>query len=257
MADQTDLPDEVALLWGLREAPRKGPKPSLTAGDITRAAIELADAEGLAAVSMSRVAAQLGNSTMALYRHVKSKDELLLLMLDAALEEPPDLPGDTDWRSGLTLWTHGVLAAIKQHPWYAQLPLGGPPVGPQNLAWFECALAALSRTALEEYEKVGVVMGLLTYVHGQVRLSSALAAGHAKNPDAFSRQYAAVLTRVVDPRRMPALGRVLAAGVFDVDSLLEEQDTDADFDFGLTLYLDGLAGFLATRTPSTVSAPSP
>ncbi|GAA1185602.1 TetR/AcrR family transcriptional regulator [Pseudonocardia alaniniphila] len=258
MADDMDLPEEVALLWGLREAPRKGPKPTLTAADITRAAVAVADAEGLAAVSMSRVAAELGNSTMALYRHVRSKDELLVLMADVALGDPPDLPAGGDWRSGLTLWSHSIVAVAKRHPWFARLPITGPPVGPKNLAWFESALAALSGTSIDEGEKVGIVMSLLTYVHGQIRLGSELAAGYAENPDAFSRQYAAVLARVVDPRRMPALSRVVAAGVFDIDSLLDDQDVDAEFDFGLVLFLDGVAGYLAAHDPSsTVSAPTP
>ena len=91
MTDETGLPAEIALLWGLREAPRRGRKPSLTVQDVTRAAIEVADAEGLGAVSMARVAKQLGNSTMALYRYVESKESLLKLMADAALDEPdPD-----------------------------------------------------------------------------------------------------------------------------------------------------------------------
>lgn len=258
MTDETDLPDDVALLWGLRETPRKGPKPTLTVEDITHTAVEVADAEGLAAVSMSRVAGRLGNSTMALYRHVRSKDELLTLMSDAALDDPPAMPDGTDWRSGLTLWSRSVLAAIKRHPWYAQLPISGPPVGPKNLAWFECALATLSGTALEEGEKVGIVMSLLTYVHGQIRLGSELAAGYADNPDAFSRQYAAVLTRVVDPRRMPALSKVVAAGVFDADSLLDDQESEADFEFGLALFLNGVSGFLTARAPSSpISAPTP
>jgi AcrR family transcriptional regulator len=258
MADDTDLPEEVALLWGLREAPRKGPKPTLTAADITRAAVAVADAEGLAAVSMSRVASELGNSTMALYRHVRSKDELLLLMADAAQGDPPALPADGDWRSGLTLWAHSIVAVSKRHPWFARLPITGPPVGPKSLAWFESALAAFSGTSIEEGEKVGIVMSLLTYVHGQIRLGSELAAGYAANPDAFSRQYAAVLSRVVDPHRMPALSRVVAAGVFDVDSLLDDQDSDAEFDFGLVLFLDGVSGYLAAHAPSsTVSSPTP
>jgi AcrR family transcriptional regulator len=256
MADDTDLPEEVALLWGLREAPRKGPRPTLTAADITRAAVAVADAEGLAAVSMSRVASELGNSTMALYRHVRSKDELLVLMADVAVGDPPDLPADGDWRSGLTLWARSIVAVAKRHPWFARLPITGPPVGPKNLAWFESALEALSGTSLEEGEKVGVVMSLLTYVHGQIRLGSELAAGYAQNPEAFSRRYAAVLARVVDPRRMPALSRVVAAGVFDVDSLLDDQDSGADFEFGLVLFLDGVSGYLAARGPSsTVTAP--
>jgi AcrR family transcriptional regulator len=242
----SELPADVALMWGLRDERRRGPKPSLTAEDITRAAIELADAEGLAAVSMARVAERLGNSTMALYRHVKSKDELLVLMTDAALERPEPLPEGVDWRTGLTFWAAGVLTAVRKHRWYASLPISGPPAGPNNLAWFDSALGALADTGLTEEAKVGVVMGLMTYVQGEIRLSLDLAAGFTDNPEAFSR-YGATLARVVDPRQLPALARVLEAGVFD-DNISFDESSDADFDFGLELYLDGLAAFITRVT---------
>ncbi|MFI7063315.1 TetR/AcrR family transcriptional regulator [Kribbella sp. NPDC050124] len=238
----SELPADVALMWRLREGNRRGPKPSLTIEDITRAAIELADAEGLAAVSMARVAERLGNSTMALYRHVKSKDELLVLMSDAALERPEPLPDGIDWRTGLTFWAEGVMVAIRKHRWYSKLPISGPPAGPNNLAWFDSALGALEDTGLPEEAKVGVVMGLMTYVHGEIRLSLDLAAGFADNPSAFSA-YGAVLARVVDSRQLPALARVLDAGVFDTVGAFEEE-SDEDFDFGLQLYLDGVERFI-------------
>ena len=247
MTDETGLPAEIALLWGLREAPRRGRKPSLTVDDITRAAIEVADAEGLGALSMARVAKELGNSTMALYRYVESKESLLKLMSDAALEDPPELPADGDWRAGLTVWTTSVLAALRKHPWYSRVPLHGPPAGPRNLAWFDSALSALAGTPLEEGEKVGVVMGLITFVHGQLRFSVELAEGFQDNPEAFGRTYSHALRVVVDPRKLPALARVVDAGVFDHDELYAESDVDADFTFGLELYLDGVAAYLARR----------
>ncbi|WP_306748305.1 TetR/AcrR family transcriptional regulator [Saccharothrix yanglingensis] len=246
MTDEHGLPDEIALLWGLRSTPKRGRKPSLTVFDITRAAIEVADAEGLAAVSMARVAQQLGKSTMALYRHVNSKDELLALMADAALELPPELPGG-DWRAGLTTWTHAVVAAFRRHPWFARIPLTGPPAGPHNLAWFDSALGALSETTLAEDEKVGVVMGLLTFVHGTLRLGTEMTRHYQDKPEAFSRQYARVLRTVVDPRRLPALGRVVDSGVFDVDDLYRDE-VDADFGFALNIFLDGVAAHLARRS---------
>ncbi|WP_238165352.1 TetR/AcrR family transcriptional regulator [Kribbella caucasensis] len=244
--ESSELPADVALMWGLRDERRRGPKPSLTAEDITRAAIELADAEGLGAVSMARVAERLGNSTMALYRHVKSKDELLVLMTDAALERPEPLPEGVDWRTGLTFWAAGVLTAVRKHRWYASLPISGPPAGPNNLAWFDSALGALAGTGLTEEAKVGVVMGLMTYVQGEIRLSLDLAAGFTDNPEAFSR-YGATLARVVDPRQLPALARVLEAGVFD-ENISFDESSDADFDFGLQLYLDGLSAFITRVT---------
>ncbi|MFI9010122.1 TetR/AcrR family transcriptional regulator [Actinosynnema sp. NPDC053489] len=247
MTEDDGLPAEIAMLWGLREPPRRGRKPSLTVGDITRAAMEVADAEGLGAVSMARVAKELGNSTMALYRHVDDKAALLKLMADAALDEPPEIPAGGDWRAGLTSWATSVLTALRKHPWYSRVPLHGPPAGPRNLAWFDRALGTLADTPLEEAEKVGVVMGLITLVHGQLRFSVELMEGFQDNPEAFGRTYGHALRVLVDPRRMPALARVVEAGVFDHDERYDESDVDADFTFALGLYLDGVADHLARR----------
>ena len=240
--ENNELPADVALMWRLRETPRRGPKPSLTLDDIVAAAIAIADAEGLAAVSMARVAERLGNSTMALYRHVKSKDDLLVIMSDAAVERPEPMPEGVDWRTGLTFWADGVLTAIRRHPWYSKVPISGPPAGPNNLAWFDSALGVLKDTGLPEEAKVGVVMGLITYVQGQIRMAFDLAAGYAENPDAFQR-FGSTLRQVADPRVYPAVARTVEAGVFDEVGSFEE-DNEADFDFGLQLYLDGVAAFI-------------
>src|SRR5687767_1578944 len=183
---------------------KRGRKPSIDAADITRAAIAVADAEGLAAVSMARVAQELGNATMALYRHVKSKDELLALMGDAAMDDPPPLP-DGDWREKLAFWAKTLLVAIRKRPWFLQIPITGPPTGTKSLAWFDSALGALRGTLLEPGEKVGVVMGLITFVHGEARLSLTLEQGFGDDPAAFGSQYGEALRELVDPRRMPAL----------------------------------------------------
>jgi AcrR family transcriptional regulator len=255
MTEDGGLPDDVALLWGLRSTGRRGRKASLTVQDITRAAVRVADAEGLAAVSMARVAKELGNSTMALYRHVRSKDELLLLMSDMALDDPPEALGEGDWRTRLTVWAEAVLGMIRQHPWYREIPISGPPVGPRNLLWLDRALAALGGTGLAEVDKLSVVMGLLPLVHGQARLSLDLASGYAADPESFGTAYATSLARMVDPARFPALSTLVAAGVFDpttpgagLDPARQFDELDAEFRFALTCYFDGVAGFIARRT---------
>jgi AcrR family transcriptional regulator len=261
MSDEPDLPDAVALLWGRRSAARRGRKPQLTTQEITRAAVAVADAEGLAAVSMARVAAELGNSTMALYRHVNSKDELLLLMSDAGLEQPPDEPATGDWRTQLTGWAYDVLTVIRRHPWYREIPISGPPVGPRNLQWLERALRALADTDLSEEDKMAVIMGLLLLVHGHARLSLDLAAGHAADPEAFGSGYARALGAVIDPVQFPALSRVMAAGVFGPTSTADARATggsaggaagrggfdelDEDLQFALTCYFDGVDAVMA------------
>jgi AcrR family transcriptional regulator len=245
MADPVPLPDDVALLWGRREAPRRGPKATLTLDEIVRAAVAVADADGLAAVSMAKVAAELGKSTMALYRHVRSKDELLTLMSDAAVAPPPD-PTGMGWRTGLGTWALSILKTLNEHSWYAQLPLNAPPLGPNNLAWFEAGLRALDDTPLLGTEKVGIVQNLITLVHGQLRLGRDLQRSYDQDPEAFGARYGTVLATLIDPVRFPALTRVVAEGTFS--SVYEqEQDLDEDFRFGLDLFLDGVEAYLQRR----------
>ena len=218
----------------------------MDAADITRAAIAVADAEGLGAVSMARVAQELGNATMALYRHVKSKDELLTLMGDAAMGNPPSLP-DGDWREQLAFWAKAVLVAIRKRPWFLQIPISGPPTGPKSLAWFDRALGALRDTPLVAGEKVGIVMGLMTFVHGEARLSVTLAQGYESDPAAFGSRYGEALRAVVDPKEMPALAEIVDSGVFDLDDVAGAEDVEAEFDFGLHLFLEGVAAHIGGR----------
>ena len=104
MADQAPpelhLPPSIAAAWGLAGRLAKGPRPALNLDKIVSAAIAVADAEGLDALSMSRVAGQLGTATMSLYRYIAAKGELLDLMQDAAYGPPPEVPdGQLDWRT--------------------------------------------------------------------------------------------------------------------------------------------------------------
>ena len=92
----------------------RGPKPALTLEAIAETAIRVADADGLDAVSMQRVAAELGFTKMALYRYLPGKSDLLALMVEHALGGPPDL-GDVTWRQGLRAWAHALLAASPPH----------------------------------------------------------------------------------------------------------------------------------------------
>src|SRR4051812_49574831 len=112
------LPASIAAAWGLRERPARGPRPGLSLERIVGAAVDLADAEGIGAVSMGRVAKELGSSPMSLYRYVAAKDELLALMVDAALALP-NAPGDPgeDWRAGIARRAWGYYDAPRPPAW--------------------------------------------------------------------------------------------------------------------------------------------
>src|SRR5918994_67163 len=153
MDDQipTGLPASIEAAWGVRERPHKGPRPALSLERIVAAAVRVAASDGLKAVSMSRVAADLGVSTMSLYRYVAAKDELLALMADLTFEAPPAPRGpEESWRDGLARWARTELAGYRRNPWVLRIPISGPPVTPNTMVWLERGLDALGDTGLRE-----------------------------------------------------------------------------------------------------------
>lgn len=239
-----DLPVSIEVAWGIRERPAKGPKRGLSLEQIIEAAVRVASTEGLAAVSMSRVAAELGAATMALYRYVATKDELLALMVDAAFQTPPAAPSPrAEWRVALSRWAREHLAVLRCHPWVVRVPLSGPPITPNQVVWFERGLSALRNTGLTEGEKVSVLLLVNGFVRNEALLQVDLqmAAGAGSTVAAATSSYGKQLSRLVDSQRFPAISAVIAAGVFD-----GADDPDADFNFGLERILDGVAA-LARR----------
>lgn len=239
MADDdplASLPPGVQLLWGLREAGRRGPKPTLTRDEIVTAAIQIADAEGLATVSMARVAQHVGVSTMALYRYVANKDELLLLMSDAGLDEPPSLPAGGSWRDGLTAWAHAIRKRWMTRPWLLQIPVTGLPAGPNNLAWLDAGLTALAGTELPSADRIDVVLTLSTYLRGEAWLSLDLIAASTNDPESYALDYGGAFARLIDPDRFPELAAIVSEGPFgQLDPIDEHHDA------GLEIVLDGIA----------------
>ena len=231
--DDVALPPDLALLWSRNAPPRRGPKPALSLDTVVATAVEIADADGLAQLSMARVAERLGYTTMSLYRYVKSKDDLITLMHDAAQGEPP-APTPGDWRAGLETWARGVFGILLRHRWMLYVPVTGPPAGPAALRWMEAALQNFDGTDAPEPLRLGAVQTLHSYVIGEARLSADLAAAGAP---AWS--YGQVLRRVTTPETHPALTRLVASGVFDGEDL--DYDPDVELAFGLHRILDGIA----------------
>ncbi|MGW3808210.1 TetR/AcrR family transcriptional regulator [Micromonospora sp. NPDC005113] len=251
MAAKTDdsgpaIPPAIESAWGLRERPPKGPRPGLTVSGIVDAAVRVADADGLAAVSMSRVAKELGAATMALYRYVGSKDELLLLMLDAGYGPPPGPPAPgADWRAGLTRWAWAEHDVLRQRSWLLHVPITGPPITPQQLGWLEDGLRCLDDTALAEGEKMSALLLITGYVRNEATLTTQIAEGSRAagvEPGEMMPAYARMVGRLIDPARFPALHRVLASGVLNQDD-----DPDEEFTFGLDRILDGIEALIRRR----------
>jgi AcrR family transcriptional regulator len=248
MDDQpTGLPASIEAAWGVRARPTKGPRPALSLERIVAAAVRVAAGDGLQAVSMSRVAADLGVSTMSLYRYVGAKDELLALMADLPFEAPPVRRGpEESWRDGLARWAWTELATYRRNPWVLRIPISGPPVTPNAIAWLEVGLDCLRDTGLEEDEKLSVMLLVTGFVQSQATLQADIAAAQAAgatpaDPEMMA-SYGRLLARLTDPGRFPALHAVIAAGVFD-----EPDEADYDFRFGLERVLDGIETLIDRR----------
>jgi AcrR family transcriptional regulator len=243
MPDGQGLSPGIASAWGVKSAPTKGPKPGLTLERIAAAGIHVADHEGLPAVSMNRVAKELGSSAMSLYRYVESKDELLALMIDAAIGTVAPSPAAGRWRERLEHWAWSTVTAMRRHPWAAHAPIAGPPLAPNAVAWFEDALAAMAGTPLTPAEKPSIVLLLSGYVANHVTVMSEVAQSFlAQDPDQAMRGYADLLRRLTDAERFPALHEVLQAGVFE-----RADPPDDEFAFGLARILDGVEALIVSR----------
>ncbi|WP_181783714.1 TetR/AcrR family transcriptional regulator C-terminal domain-containing protein [Pseudonocardia pini] len=153
----------TVVAGGVRE-----PEPELGRGRIVRAAMRIADAEGVDALSMRRVASELGTGAMSLYRHVPGKEELLLLMRDAAFGEfplPPSPPAG--WRAQLELSGRRLWAMYRRHPWLARMTsLTRPYAGPNQMPYSEWNIRALTGLGFDDPTIFRLHLSLFVYVHG-------------------------------------------------------------------------------------------
>ncbi|MEU6712310.1 TetR/AcrR family transcriptional regulator [Nonomuraea sp. NPDC046802] len=216
----------ITLLWGERTAPKRGPRPTLSVDTIAAAGIEIADADGLGAVTMHQVAKRLGVTKMALYRYVPGKVELVALMIDLALGQPPRLDAATGWRSKLDTWARQMFDRFQAHPWTLEATVGARAIGPNELGWMEAATAALTGTGLAGPE----ILDTAATLTGHVRMiAQQVAAAPAGAPEqAMSDTIGALLAGRED--RFPTLATALAAPT----------GKDQAFDFGLRCILDGV-----------------
>jgi AcrR family transcriptional regulator len=240
--DISRVPKNLVVLYEPHHHPRRGPRPSLTLDTVVAAAVEIADADGLGAVSMSRVAERLGFTTMSLYRYVRSKDDLLLLMADAASGRRPPEPTPQAWRAGLEAWARALFATYRRHPWLLRVPMSAPPAGPAQLVWMEAALANLAGVGLDEGRKLQIVSLLHGYARGEAQLSTDLST-FGVDPGAG---YGDVLRAVTSPETHPALTRLIESGVADGPT---EYHEEYDLGFGLRTILDGVERLVETVTP--------
>ena len=240
-----DLPPGIAVLWRTPGPGRPGPRPGLTLEQIADAGIALADAEGIEAVSMARLAESLGFTTMSLYRYVSSKDEVLSLMSDRAAGRPPVVgPEVGGWRERLELVLAVQQPILHAHPWLARTSQVLHAVGPGRLAWMEAMLAALDGTPLSEPQKVGAIGLLASHTLDRLRIVEELsgtgrAAAVGTTADGGPPpDLGGLISLLSSADEHPALRRAAAVGAFSFPD--DVPSDDDELDFGTELILDGI-----------------
>ncbi|MFC5831968.1 TetR/AcrR family transcriptional regulator [Nonomuraea insulae] len=239
----------LALLWRTSErASRKG-RPELSVDRIVRAAIEVADAEGLQALSMRRVAERLGVGTMSLYTYVPGKPELFDVMLDEVYGEtarPHDVPGG--WRGRLEQIARENWALYLRHPWLLQVAASRPVLGPNVTAKYDYELRAVDGIGLSDLEMDSVITLITGFVHGAAR--GAVEAAQAESLTGLTDQqwwaaHAPFLSRIADASRYPTAARVgQAAG----EELQAAYSPEHAFEFGLERVLDGVEALVNKKS---------
>ena len=238
MTDSVQAP-APALVWS---KPRRTPRRQAPGVEqIVHTAIHIADTEGLAAMSMRRVAADLGSGTASLYRYVASRDDLLDLMVDTVQGEarPPSPSGD--WRADLATVARHVRATLLRHAWLGPELAGRPALGANSLRLQEIALTAATALTPDVTLAAGVVDTVLAYVFGAV--ARELAEEQARRRTGLTK----------DQWRdsvAPYIRDVIASGGYPQFARMVRDAEDADpgqrFDFGLACVLDGIAARVHT-----------
>jgi AcrR family transcriptional regulator len=233
------------LIWAEPERPARGRARGLSREQIVRAAIGLADDEGIGAVSMRRIAQKLHTGAMALYWHVGNKDDLVELMRDAVAGEGDLTEPTGDWRADLaTIGSEGRERFLR-HPWLAAVIGNPPPLGPNSLRQRELSFAVLAGLGLEPAEMAAITATVDAYVTGIV-------VGELAEQEAFKRrgmseedwQRAVVpyIEQQLATESYPNLARV-----FEGAPGREHLRSEDVFRLGLEWILDGLGARMSRR----------
>jgi AcrR family transcriptional regulator len=241
----------LALLWA---PPGRLGRSGLTVASIVAAAVRLADAEGLAAVSMRRVAERVGVGTMTLYTHVPGRDELTDLMVDTAVA---DLYEDVDaaarapggWRGALWQVADVNWRLYERHPWLLDVQNLRPVLGPHTIRKYEAELRALEGQGLTDVEMDSVLTLVLTHVAGAARARLAderVRLQTGMDDEEWWDVNAPLLDRLLDPGAFPVASRV---GTASATQYQGASDPLHALEFGLERILDGVAALVGARRP--------
>ncbi|MFI9510783.1 TetR/AcrR family transcriptional regulator [Nocardia sp. NPDC052566] len=239
----------LELLWRIGgTAGSRGPKQRSSVDAVVAAAIELADTEGIGALTMRAVATALGLTPMATYTYVPGKAELIDLMLDTVYREMPrpDL-ADLPWRQRVSAIAAANRDLLARHPWVAYLPTTRPPLGPGTAAKYDYELRAFDGIGLADLEMDAALTYLLGFVTSVARIAidtARAAADSALSDEQWWARAAPLLEQVFDAERYPLGVRVGAVAGKTHDSAYSAEHA---YEFGLARTLDGLAALIEKR----------
>ncbi|MGC7096402.1 TetR/AcrR family transcriptional regulator [Amycolatopsis lurida] len=246
----------LRLLWRDRHAepePARGRKPRLSLEAIVATAIRVADADGLAAASMHRVAKELGAGTMTLYSYVPAKDELIDLMVDEALGEAP-LPGPGEprpegWRAQVGLYSERTRQAYRRHPWLRQISMTRPALGPAIIHRQEYLLSTLAGIGLTHRQMAAAAASLATFVESNAAVeadTAYLERVTGQSADTWWHQRQVFWDDYFDQAANPTIVEVWEHDGFELGA----QDAAAEaYDFGLNRLLDGIEALVSRQLP--------
>jgi AcrR family transcriptional regulator len=242
-----DARRSLELLWRTGRPPSRGPKQRLELDQIVDAAIAVADAEGLQALSMRKVAEALGVGTMSLYTYVPGKAELVDLMLDQAVAGPNE-PIEGTWRERLEQVAHENWWRYHRHPWLLEITMVRPVLGPHVIARYDHELSTLEGVGLTDVEMDAVIGLIAGHVDGAAR--RALESAHAekltgRSDDEWWAERAPLLEQLLDPERYPTAMRVGAAAGEEHNAAYAPEHS---FEFGLQRILDGIEALIGRRS---------
>jgi DNA-binding transcriptional regulator YhcF (GntR family) len=218
----------------------------LSTAKVVSTAVGMADAEGIEAISMRRIAAVLGTSTMSLYKYVESKEGLVLLMIDAVLGEgsfPP--PSDAGWRADLEVSARLQWAGFLRHPWLAGvMTISRPQLVPNGFRYTEWGLRALAPLGLSMESMMHICVIVFSHVKG-LAIDIASEAEQQQDTGLTADEYMTTrstdIEAMVSPADLPLLASLVRSDDFDLD-------LDALFEFGLQRLLDGIEVWLTRRS---------
>ncbi len=241
----------LAILWrdhtAAGEVGRRGPKQSLSVEQVIVAAIALADGEGLAAVTMRKVADLLGIGAMTLYTYVPGREELVGFMVDRVMADSPKPEFTGSLRERLTTLADEQVAAVRRHPWILDIDESRPLIGPGGSDLWEWQLGAVEGMGLDDFEMqhtVSLVTGFASMAaRWMVNLDKVRGASDQTDAEWWADN-APLLAELMPQNRYPISGRV---GTTIGEEYQAATHPETAYRFGLERILDGLELYLQRK----------